>query len=226
MLCLHVARLQKPCETLYHSSGKQPKILKMKNLIIGSAIAIVLFTACSNGNNNTASADKKESDTTQQGVTAPEVTTTNVNEPNATPVKELVSQYLKLKNALASDNGKNAATAGNGIVDAIGKVNKTGFTAGQKKVYDDVADDAKEMAEHISTNAGKIEHQREHFDMLSNDMYDLVKTFGAGQPLYKDFCPMYNNKKGAFWLSETKEIKNPYLGKSMPNCGSVKEELK
>jgi hypothetical protein len=37
---------------------------------------------------------------------------------------------------------------------------------------------------------------------------------------------MYNNNKGAIWLSETKEIKNPYLGKDMDTCGSAKEELK
>ena len=30
----------------------------------------------------------------------------------------------------------------------------------------------------------------------------------------------------ATWLSETKEIKNPYLGKKMPTCGEVKEEMK
>ncbi len=198
----------------------------MKNLVIGSAIAIVLFTACSNGSSNTASEDKKDSDVAAQNTTAQEATTTNVNDAKATPVKELVSQYLQLKNALASDNGKDAATAGSGIMNALGKVDKTAFTAEQKKVYDDVADDTKEMAEHISTNAGKIEHQREHFDMLSDDVYDLVKTFGAGQRLYKDFCPMYNNKKGAIWLSETKEIKNPYMGSKMPTCGEVKEELK
>lgn len=198
----------------------------MKNLVIGSVIAIGLITACSNGSNNSASADKKDSDTAQHSTTKQEQTSTKQNDAKGTPVKELVSQYLQLKNALAKDNGKDAATAGNGIMDAIGKVDKTAFTAEQKKTYDDVADDAKEMAEHISTNAGKIAHQREHFDMLSNDMYDLVKTFGAGQPLYKDFCPMYNNKKGAIWLSETKEIKNPYMGSKMPTCGEVKEELK
>ncbi len=198
----------------------------MKNLVIGSVIAIVTFTACSNGSNNSASADKKDSDPAQHSTTTQELTSTKQNDTKGTPVKELVSQYLQLKNALASDNGKDAATAGNGIVDAISKVDKTAFTTDQKKKYDDIADDAKEMAEHIGENADKIAHQREHFDMLSNDMYDLVKTFGAGQPLYKDFCPMYNNKKGAIWLSETKDIKNPYMGSKMPTCGEVKEELK
>jgi hypothetical protein len=32
---------------------------------------------------------------------------------------------------------------------------------------------------------------------------------------------MYKKGKGAFWLSETKEIKNPYLGKTMPTCGTI-----
>lgn len=198
----------------------------MKNFVIGIVIAIGLFTACSNGSNNTASADKKDSDTVQHSTTTQEQTSTKQNDTKGTPVKELVSQYLQLKNALASDNGKDAATAGKGIVDAMSKVDKTAFTADQKKTYDDIADDAKEMAEHIGKSADKIAHQREHFDMLSTDMYDLVKTFGAGQPLYKDFCPMYNDKKGAIWLSETKDIKNPYLGSKMATCGEVKEELK
>jgi hypothetical protein len=198
----------------------------MKNLVIGSVIAIGLFTACSNGSDTTASSDKKDSDTMQQNSTAKEATATNTQGSNGTPLKELMSQYLQLKNALANDNGKDAATAGNGLVEAISKVDKNTFSEDQKKKYDDIADDAKEMAEHIGKNADKIVHQREHFDMLSTDMYDLVKTFGAGQPLYKDFCPMYNNKKGAIWLSETKDIKNPYLGKSMPTCGVIKEELK
>ena len=62
--------------------------------------------------------------------------------------------------------------------------------------------------------------------MLSKDMYDMVKTFGAGQTLYQDFCPKYNDNKGATWLSETKEIKNPYMGKKQPTCGTMKEEIK
>jgi hypothetical protein len=46
-------------------------------------------------------------------------------------------------------------------------------------------------------------------------MYDLLKTFGSEQILYKVFDSMSNDGKGAFWLSETKEIKNPYMGKAM-----------
>jgi Cu(I)/Ag(I) efflux system membrane fusion protein len=31
------------------------------------------------------------------------------------------------------------------------------------------------------------------------------------------------NNKGAYWLSETKEITNPYFGASMLACGEVKQ---
>ena len=54
----------------------------------------------------------------------------------------------------------------------------------------------------------------------------MVKAFGGGQVLYRDFDSMYNKGKGAYWLSETKEIKNPYMGKAMLTSGSIKEEIK
>lgn len=56
-------------------------------------------------------------------------------------------------------------------------------------------------------------------------MYELVKSVGSGQKLYYTHCPMYNENKGADWLSETKDIQNTYLGQAMLTCGSVKEEL-
>ena len=131
-----------------------------------------------------------------------------------------------MKNAFTEDNSTGAATAGKKLEAAFKNFDKSSLTAAQKKTYEDVEADAREHAEHIGANGGNIEHQREHFELLSKDIYDLVKAFGAGQVLYRDFCPMYNNGKGAFWLSETKEIKNPYFGKSMPTSGTIKEELK
>ena len=127
---------------------------------------------------------------------------------------------------MSNDNGQDAANGGKAITAALQKFDTSALTASQKKVYGDVQDDIKEHAEHIGMNAEKIAHQREHFEMLSKDIYDLVKAFPAEQTLYKDYCPMYNNGKGATWISETKEINNPYLGKKMPTCGELKEEIK
>ncbi|KKM63345.1 hypothetical protein LCGC14_1512330, partial [marine sediment metagenome] len=87
----------------------------------------------------------------------------------------------------------------------------------------DIIEDAKEHAEHISESP--IGHQREHFDVLSKDMIDLIAITGTEEKLYQDFCPMYNDNKGAQWLSATKEIKNPYYGAKMMSCGSVQKEI-
>jgi hypothetical protein len=145
--------------------------------------------------------------------------------PSNFSIKEVVGNYLKLKNALTRDDSKSAAAAGNAIVANLTSLDANSLSASHKKTFMEIADDAKEHSEHIGSNAGKLEHQREHFAMLSKDVNDLIKTFGADQKLYQDFCPMYNDGKGSTWISETKEIKNPYYGSKMLTCGSVKKEL-
>ena len=83
----------------------------------------------------------------------------------------------------------------------------------------------KEHAEHIAKNGDNIKHQRSHFVMMSEVVYDLVKNFGAGRPLYHDHCPMARDNQGAMWISEVKEIKNPYFGSAMFKCGRVEEVI-
>jgi hypothetical protein len=142
-----------------------------------------------------------------------------------TSIDEIVANYLKLKNALANDNSKEAANSGNDLLASIGKVDMNSISKEQMKTYMDIADDLKENAEHIGENAGKLDHQREHFVLVSKDINDLIATFGTKQKLYQDFCPMADEGKGAIWISETKEIKNPYLGAKMPTCGTIKKEF-
>ncbi|MCK9403994.1 MAG: DUF3347 domain-containing protein [Chitinophagaceae bacterium] len=193
----------------------------MKYLIISMTITLSTLAACNNSSNSTAE-DIKNSDTGHTAMATATAATTNST---AASVKELVSHYLHIKNALANDDGKEAANGGKAMVESFAKFDQSALTAEQKKTYADISDDAREHAEHIGMNADMIAHQREHFSTLSKDIYDLVKTLGSGQTLYQDYCPMYNNNKGATWLSETREINNPYFGKKMPACGSIKETL-
>jgi len=203
----------------------------MKNIIIGVAIAATTLAACNSGNDKTTDTKQDGIHTDTSMVMHQQTTDTTTSQTAATttafPAKEIIAGYLQIKNALAKDNGQDAAAAGNAMVAILAKVDMKTIPEQQMKSYMDVADDIKEHAEHIGANAGKIEHQREHFIMMSKDIADLVKTFGnGGQTLYKDFCPMANDGKGAIWLSEIKEIKNPYMGSKMPDCGTVKETIK
>jgi hypothetical protein len=61
--------------------------------------------------------------------------------------------------------------------------------------------------------------------MLSKDMIDFVSIVGYNQTLYKQFCPMYDNGNGGYWLSLSKDIENPLFGSKMLKCGSVKETI-
>lgn len=193
----------------------------MKTIFMALAATLSL-AACNNDTKSTS----EESTATGDSTHAPTNPANSQAATNKPATNEVVTAYLQIKNGLANDNGNEAATGGTAFVSALEKVDKSTMSAEQKKSFEDISDDAKEMAEHIGKNADKIDHQREHFDMLSKDVYDMVKSLGTSQTLYQDFCPMYNNNKGATWLSETKDIKNPYMGKKQPTCGSVKEEIK
>ena len=151
---------------------------------------------------------------------------TNIVPKLAASINEIVDHYLQIKNALANDKGSEAASGGKAMEDAIRKLDKSLFTSEQKKIYDEIEDGLKEDAGHIVKNGDNISHQRQHFSMMSEDVYGLVKAFGGGRALYHDHCPMYNENKGAMWLSEMKEVRNPYFGTEMPTCGSVEEVIR
>lgn len=137
----------------------------------------------------------------------------------------ILDNYLQLKNALVADDSEKAATAGKKLFDAFAQFDSAAIDEAQKQEVTEIIDDAQEHAEHISGNSGKMDHQREHFEILSKDIEDLIAITGTDRKLYQTFCPIYNNKKGAIWLSETKEIKNPYLGTKMMTCGKVQKEI-
>ncbi len=202
-------------------------------LIAGSAI---VFAACNNSTetakNETGTASKDSASTTatttsdDADLTEEKPSFTNVDPKTASSMNEVVSHYLHVKNALANDNGQEAANGAKAMVAALGKVDHGAMPQDQMKVYMDIAESLKEHAEHTADNASNIGHQREHFVMMSQDVYDLVKGFGANQPLYVDHCPMANDDKGANWLSEKKEIVNPYMGQKMIKCGTVEKVVK
>ena len=139
----------------------------------------------------------------------------------------VLSAYYGLKDALVADNAKLAAEKGKAMKTALRSIETKNWTAKQRNAYDAVAKKLDTDAEHIGDNAGKIDHQREHFMTLSNNLTTLIKTLKINElTAYSQFCPMANDGKGAYWLSKEDKVKNPYYGKKMLTCGSVKETLK
>jgi hypothetical protein len=132
-------------------------------------------------------------------------------------INNVVSAYLDVKSALAADNGANAEAKAKVLTTQIAAV-QIKDQATWKKYVDKLSFDAR----HISETAA-IDHQREHFASLSKNLYAVLKEMNANsQTLYWQYCPM----KKSNWLSDVQAIENPYYGKAMLDCGSVKETLK
>ena len=74
------------------------------------------------------------------------------------------------------------------------------------------------------TASKDIKAQRAAYASFNQALYKSLKTFGnTAGTVYYQHCPMALDNKGGFWLSDSKEIKNPYFGNSMLTCGSTKE---
>ncbi len=74
---------------------------------------------------------------------------------------------------------------------------------------------------------GNMEQQRTAYASFEETLYRSIKTFGiTRKPAYRQFCPMAQNNKGAYWLSGKQAIRNPYFGDQMLTCGETKEEIR
>jgi hypothetical protein len=119
--------------------------------------------------------------------------------------------YLKVKDALVASNADDAKKAAGEL----------------QKALKDLKGSADALAAATKlAGANGLDEQRQLFSTVSNEMATLVKggQLSAGA-LYLEYCPMANGNEGAYWLSNEKQIKNPYFGDKMLKCGSVKETI-
>lgn len=184
------------------------KIYTMKRYSFLSLIMVFLaFTACKN--------EAKQAEET----TAEETTTEPVQEskpkyeaaaPTATfkdpKVGDVYQAYIELKTALVNTDSEASSKAADALLTAFSNlgVEEETFLAAQFVM------ESKEIAA-----------QREGFNRLTPIVEQLVVDNLEGGEVYKQYCPMAFNNTGAYWLSNSKEIYNPYFGDMMLNCGRV-----
>lgn len=164
--------------------------------------------------------DKKEIKTPTTAV----ATSTQTDSTKASSLQTVYDAYFELKDALVKSDATIAATKAATLLKAINAI-KMETLGSNHMAYMNVEKDLKLNAEHISESKD-IAHQRDHFSSLSTAMYQLIKTAKANTTVYYEHCPMYNDGKGANWLSKESAIKNPYYGSMMLSCGKVQETIK
>ena len=77
----------------------------------------------------------------------------------------------------------------------------------------------------LITESKDLETKREALSPLSDQLYQTIKKFQVTTDGFRQYCPMAFDNQGAFWLSDSDEILNPYFGDAMLTCGNVEEEL-
>ncbi|WP_432712932.1 DUF3347 domain-containing protein [Pedobacter sp.] len=168
--------------------------------------AVLLFALASCGNTTQDSAKGTDS----AAVTAPTaITAVSLKEPT---VQAIYAGYIKLKDALVNADDKTAREVAKEL-------------SAKLSTYDGCENTAL-VADKIAT-AKTLKDQREEFTSLSSDVIAMFKhaDLQAGT-IYVQHCPMANNGDGGDWLSSNKEIRNPYYGDEMMECGAVVQEIK
>jgi copper chaperone CopZ len=141
------------------------------------------------------------------------------------PLEAVYISYFALKNALTKDDGTTAAAKAKELFKAIDAVPMEKLSAAQHTVWMKYMKQLSNDAEQIK-GVAKTEQQREYFASLSKNMIEVMKSIKPDYTIYIDHCPMYNENKGADWISKESGIKNPYYGSMMLTCGSTKETIK
>jgi len=147
-----------------------------------------------------------------------------------TKLMTLVQDYYKLKDALVAANGQDAEKAAMALgvsADSLQNFLKSmpELLASVQQELDTVRKGAASMTKLYPEELA--EKQRAMLPQVSDNMFRLLQKTGLNDAhVYRQYCPMALNNRGAFWLSNTEDIKNPYFGKKMLECGEVVDSLK
>lgn len=136
----------------------------------------------------------------------------------------LANSYFALKDALVKTDAVAAATQAETFQAAIKTVDMNKLSHDEHTIWMKVMSKLATDATGISKNKD-VAKQRVAFASLSNAMYELLKVSKLDGPIYYQHCPMFNEGKGAHWLSKENAVKNPFFGAQMISCGSIVETL-
>ena len=140
-------------------------------------------------------------------------------------LKAVFDNYFLVKDAMISSDGNTTSIASKELLTAINNVKMDKLDMDVHMVWMKVVNQIKKDTELISKSKD-INKQRNHFTTLSKDIYSLLKVAKYEVPVYFQHCPMYNDGKGANWLSKENAVKNPYYGSMMLTCGKTVETIK
>lgn len=151
-------------------------------------------------------------------------------------VNAAVSAYLLMKDAFVDADSVAAMQEAGRFKGLVSEIPLAELDSDQAQI----SAAARQQVSDIKANVNPIENgetlaeMRRDFFMVSENLYPFLKTIGyEGEKLYWQNCPMaFGDNEEANWLSNTRQINNPYLGKKHPvyksamlHCGEVKDSI-
>ncbi len=137
-------------------------------------------------------------------------------------VKSLLQSYYEIKDALVAGDGDSASDRAEEFVRMMGEMPVNQLDAARQKSWKLRSSKILNEADKIGSTRD-LARQRDLFGGFSEQFYNLLEVLDLHQDtVYLQYCPM----KKAYWMSAEQEIRNPYYGKSMLTCGTVKDSLK
>ena len=179
-------------------------------------------------NSQTTSNTGKTDSTGKQSVTSTVPVQSKLNDAGTQLLMATVKKYYALKNSLVATKGDLADSAATQLAIATDSLkafllrDSANMTA-TKPFIDAVIAQSNLLA---IIKDESCERQRLLFGAISSAMFGVLKNVDLKHGgIYREYCPMAFNEKGAYWLSDETEIKNPYFGKKMMECGEVTDTL-
>lgn len=153
----------------------------------------------------------------------PETKSLEVSSEFRNQITRVADAYFGIKNALVKDDLESTKKGVSLFVQELSKVNMSLVKDQAHVQWMNQLNGLKEASQKINASPS-LEEARKHFSMLSFHILEMTETFGINKDVvYKDYCPMAFGDQGAYWLSEKKDITNPYFGATMLTCGEVKQ---
>lgn len=193
------------------------KILMLRLLSLFTILSF-FFAACKND-------EAKKNETPQEAAAVKEKPRSNFTDEGTARVMRLLHDYYSLKDALvASDVGRASEAA---ITLQMSADSMEKFINDSTHILCIYVKEIKTQAGHIVTAKKNVELQRIPFQKVSDAVFTLLKECNLKNAgIYRQYCPMAFNNKGAYWLSREEKIKNPYFGNKMLTCGETTDTLK
>lgn len=156
----------------------------------------------------------------QSKTSAQEVNTPQQIEEREAVKKAIMANYIGIKNSLLISDAKKTSEYANAFAKTFAGFKFKKLTLEEMNAATtarkEITSIALRIAEKDSINA-----QRKDMEQLSALFWPMVDKLKAEKTLYyQQRCPM----TGATWISDEKEIKNPYYPKNMLTCGEIVAE--